>query len=175
MQGIPCWFVSWLWAHRLPGLSKRFRVAGDAKKSKGRPHKTRNASNPDHCLDHSHLVFHRQSPWLSLLYIHDLRDDIICKSTKFHDNLQNWIWRAISLIFSIVTHSNLIHFKLRFYSFLSLSSFLNVYCSVLILSVSCSFIAKKWAKSILSSRRIFQSSRWNAPVAGLYWQPWALH
>ena len=43
----------------LTELSKRFRVAGDAKKE-GDPTKHKlNTSYPDHCLDHSHLVFHR--------------------------------------------------------------------------------------------------------------------
>ena len=73
---------------------------------------------------------------------------------------------------SIVPHSNFTHFKLRYQYLLFPFKFifLSIGFTVVIPLVSC-FRAKNQATSIESSRRIYQSSRWNAPVAGLFWQP----
>ena len=90
-----------------PGLSKRFRVAGDAKKVRGGPAK-----------HGTHLSPITASIILILFFTTGRHDFLFSTCMNFvslyHGNLQYWIWHGKSFIISIMTHSNLIHFKLRF-------------------------------------------------------------
>jgi len=73
---------------------------------------------------------------------------------------------------SIVTHSSFTRFNLRYQYLLFPFKFifLSIGFTVVIPLVSC-FRAKNQATSIESGWRIYQSSRWNVPAAGLFWQP----
>ena len=91
------------------GLLKRFRVAGDGKKVRGGPTKHKTHLTPITASIILILFFTMGCHDFLFSICMNLHDDIIRKSTKYYGNLQ------------IVTYLNLIHFKVRFYIFLSSS------------------------------------------------------
>ena len=105
----------------------------------------------------------------------NLRDVVFRKSPNYSGDLplSNLMQKSTQCSqSSIVTHSNFTHFKLRYRYLLFPFKFvfLSIGFTVVIPLVSC-FRAKNQATSIESSWRIYQSSLWNALVAGLFWQP----